>query len=182
MKYNYLKLFVFISLFTLFAQGCNNISELQLEQKEDFRNMVEKLKGNITVYPLADITNNEVRGISKQVSAKDGSKVWIYSNWIIDSCRIQCLELIPTEKNSYALRLKLNDLGKKWWPSLMNGPHKQYAFLIDGICYEVLSNSAFQEIDGDGIVNGNFDKQTAIILQANANKNYKFWHPESDKE
>ena len=96
---------------------------------------------------------------------------------LLFSKEIMSITAIPrvSDPDFYDLRVKLTSRGRKMWIGLSVPNQKtNLAFVIDGMYYRSFRpRMIYDDVTDEIIIDGPFDKATALEVQNNAEKNYK---------
>ncbi len=145
--------------------------------------MEELLDPSLAEAPKAVISIHEIirypraSEIEQKIPSYFGKDVTINRNPMLFSKEIIEIKAIPQvrDPNYFDLHLKLTVRGRKMWIGLsVNNRREQLAFVIDGMFYRSFQpRMIYDDVTDEVIIDGPFDKATALEIQNQSKKNYK---------
>ncbi len=129
-------------------------------------------KSVVSIHEIVRIPRGE--GAELNILSYFEDDVCINSIQYLDSSEIMSIEAIPIPNNtSYNLRLTLTERGqKRWLMASIANKGKQLAFVIDGMMYRRFIPRVTDDNNNVIIIDGPFDRATAMEVQNNSKMNY----------
>ncbi len=159
----------------LFATGAPNSCETKYWLDPDgYAKMQEPPEARISFHSIVKYRQGE--STEQTIATYSGGEITIAANPYLTSRDIEGVEMLPSadRKGYYDLRLTLTNRGRKLWIGLSEQNYNEdVAFVIDGMFYRCIRPRKLQtDSDVTVVVDGPFDKATAMEIVANADFNY----------
>lgn len=137
--------------------------------------MAEPQKAVVSVHEI--VRYPRANEHEQKIPSYFGNEVTINRLPLLFSKEIMSITAIPrvSDPDFYDLRVKLTSRGRKMWIGLSVPNQKtNLAFVIDGMYYRSFRpRMIYDDVTDEIIIDGPFDKATALEVQNNAEKNYK---------
>ena len=170
---------VFTALFTISCDTLNALENLgnndlfnpsTLENTPDYVISVHR----VIRYPRGE------SDLEKELPTLTGGKVYINVNSEIHSRNLTKIVAVPRKDNpeTFDLMVSLDRRGKMLWGNLSIAYRGEtLAIVIDGILYRQFKPRLLGEDAETVLIDGPFDRNTAMTVAKNSEKNYKIFNP-----
>ena len=164
---------VFTALFTI---SCDTLNTLENLGNNDLFN--PSTLENTPDYVIS--IHRVVRYLEKELPTLTGGKIYISVNSEIHSRNFIKVVAVPRRDNpeTFDLQVTLDRRGKMLWGNLSIAYRGEtLAIVIDGILYRQFKPRLLGEEADTVLIDGPFDRNTAMTVAKNSEKNYKIFNP-----
>ena len=180
-----MKKMIFSALCTLSAllllPSCDTLKTLENMQSSEFLNpsIFETTPDYVlSIHEVVRYPRSEE--LEQEVTTFDGKRIYINTNSMIHSRNISKIEITLNKKDPQFcdLKLTLDRRGKMLWGNLATMfKGRDVALMVDGILYRVFKPAQLGEEAEAVIITGPFDRNTALNIAKNSEKNYGIFNP-----
>lgn len=180
-----MKKMIFSALCTLSAllllPSCDTLKTLENMQSSEFLNpSVFEMTPDyvLSIHEVVRYPRSEE--LEQEVTTFDGKRIYINTNSMIHSRNISKIEITLNKKDPQFcdLKLTLDRRGKMLWGNLATMfKGRDVALMVDGILYRVFKPAQLGEEAEAVIITGPFDRNTALNIAKNSEKNYGIFNP-----
>ena len=179
-----MKKMIFSALCTLSAlllPSCDTLKTLENMQSSEFLNpsVFETTPDYVlSIHEVVRYPRSEE--LEQEVTTFDGKRIYINTNSMIHSRNISKIEITLNKKDPQFcdLKLTLDRRGKMLWGNLATMfKGRDVALMVDGILYRVFKPAQLGEEAEAVIITGPFDRNTALNIAKNSEKNYGIFNP-----
>ena len=180
-----MKKMIFSALCTLGAllllPSCDTLKTLENMQSSEFLNpsVFETTPDYVlSIHEVVRYPRSEE--LDLEVTTFDGKRIYINTNSMIHSRNISKIEITLNKKDPQFcdLKLTLDRRGKMLWGNLATMfKGRDVALMVDGILYRVFKPAQLGEEAEAVIITGPFDRNTALNIAKNSEKNYGIFNP-----
>ncbi len=164
-----------------FLTSCDTLRTLENMESSEFLNpsVFETTPDYvISIHQVVRYPRSEM--MEQEVTTFEGKKVYVNSHSLIHSRNIEKIEITLNEKDPQFcdLRLTLDRRGKMLWGNLaVSFKGQNVALMVDGILYRIFKPAQLGEEADTVIMTGPFDRNTALNIAKNSEKNYGIFNP-----
>lgn len=180
-----MKKMIFSALCTLSAllllPSCDTLKTLENMQSSEFLNpsVFETTPDYVlSIHEVVRYPRSEE--LEQEVTTFDGKRIYINTNSMIHSRNISKIEITLNKKDPQFcdLKLTLDRRGKMLWGNLaISFKGREVALVIDGVLYRIFKPAQLGEEAEAVIMTGPFDRNTALNIAKNSEKNYGIFNP-----
>lgn len=169
------------SLSALLLPSCDTLKTLENMQSSEFLNpsVFETTPDYVlSIHEVVRYPRSEE--LEQEVTTFDGKRIYINTNSMIHSRNISKIEITLNKKDPQFcdLKLTLDRRGKMLWGNLATMfKGRDVALMVDGILYRVFKPAQLGEEAEAVIITGPFDRNTALNIAKNSEKNYGIFNP-----
>ena len=165
----------------LLLPSCDTLKTLENMQSSEFLNpsVFETTPDYVlSIHEVVRYPRSEE--LEQEVTTFDGKRIYINTNSMIHSRNISKIEITLNKKDPQFcdLKLTLDRRGKMLWGNLATMfKRRDVALMVDGILYRVFKPAQLGEEAEAVIITGPFDRNTALNIAKNSEKNYGIFNP-----
>ncbi len=165
----------------LLLSSCDTLKTLENMQSSDFLNpnVFETTPDYVlSIHQVVRYPRSEE--LEQPVTTFEGKRIYINVHSLIHSRNIEKIEYMLNKKDPQFcdLKLTLDRRGKMLWGNLATMfKGQEVALLVDGMLYRVFKPAQLGEEAEAVIITGPFDRNTALNIAKNSEKNYGIFNP-----
>ncbi len=170
------------AILALFTVSCDTLNTLENLGNNDFFNpsTLENTPDYVlSVHRVVKYPRGESE-LEKELPTLTGGKIYINVNSEIHSRNFIKVVAVPRRDNpeTFDLQVTLDRRGKMLWGNLSIAYRGEtLALVIDGILYRQFKPRMLPEDAETVLIDGPFDRNTAMTVAKNSEKNYKIFNP-----
>lgn len=164
-----------------FLPSCDTLKTLENIERNEFLNpsVFETTPDYVlSIHQVVHYPRSET--LEQEVTTFDGKKVYINTHSLIHSRNIEKVEVMLNKEDPQFcdLKLTLDRRGKMLWGNLaISFKGREVALVIDGVLYRIFKPAQLGEEAEAVIMTGPFDRNTALNIAKNSEKNYGIFNP-----